>query len=122
MTESLSSSHARVNRVHIRERAFTMRDLTGINGSYANRIALKHRFAEGGYLLQETPHFLLCTRTEAPSKILVHWLAPSEIDADLGNLFMQELKPLGLLSDAERFGQVFGVVVCSLFPSDAERA
>jgi hypothetical protein len=99
-----------------------MGDLTGINGSHANRVALKQRFAEGGYLLQETPHFLLCTREAAPSKILVHWLAPTEIDADIGTLFMQELKHLGLLSDAEHFGQVFGAVVCSLFPHDPQRA
>jgi SAM-dependent methyltransferase len=122
MTEGLSSSPARVKRVPIRDRAFTMGDLIGINGSHANRTALKHRFAEGGYQLQETSHFLLCTREEAPSTILVHWLAPSEIDADIGTLFMQELKPLGLLSDAEYFGQVFGVVVCSLFPHDPQRA
>ena len=118
MTEGLSSSHLRVKRVPIRDRAYTMGDLTGINGYYANRTALKQRFAEGGYLLQETPHFLLCTRTAAPSTILVHWFAPHEIDADIGNTFMQELKPLGLLADAHQFGQVFGVVVCSLFPSD----
>ncbi len=67
-------------------------------------------------------HFLLCTREAAPSTILVHWLAPSEIDADIGILFMQELKPLGLLSDAKHFGHVFGVVVCSLFPHDPQHA
>jgi SAM-dependent methyltransferase len=122
MTEGLSSPHARVKRVPIRDRAFTMGDLTGINGYHANRNVLKQRFAEGGYLVQETPHFLLCTRTAAPSTILVHWLAPEEIDAYLGNTCMQELKPLGLLSDAQRFGQVFGVVVCSLFPSNPQRA
>src|SRR5205809_2643278 len=98
MTKGLSSSHLRVKRVPIRDRACTMGDLTGINGYQANRTALKQRFAEGSYLLQETPHFLLCTREEAPSTILVHWFAPHEIDADLGNTFMQELKPLGLLA------------------------
>jgi SAM-dependent methyltransferase len=122
MTEGLSSSHPLVKRVSVRERAFTMGDLTGINGYHANRIALKQRFAEGGYLLQETPHFLLCRREAAPSTILVHWLAPHEIDADIGILFMQELKLLGLLSDSQRFGQVFAVVVCSLFPHDPQRA
>jgi SAM-dependent methyltransferase len=122
MTEGLSSSSVGVKRIPIRDRTFTIGDLTGVNGYHANRASLKLRFAEGGYVLQETPHFLLCKREAAPSIILVHWLAPSEINADIGILFMQELKPLGLLSDAEHFGQVFGVVVCSLFPHDPQHA
>jgi SAM-dependent methyltransferase len=123
MTESHAASRgSSPKRVRIQDRAFTMGDLTGINGYHANRALLKQRFAEGGYLLQETPHFLLCTRATAPSTILVHWFAPEEIDADIGNIFMQELKPLGLLTDDHQFGQVFGVVVCSLFPYDVDRA
>ncbi len=115
-------NHASHKRVPIQDRAFTMGELTGINGYHANQTLLKQRFAEGGYLLQETPHFMLCTRLAAPSTILVHWFAPEEIDADIGNAFMQELKPLGLLSDSRHFGQVFGVVVFSLFPYDVQRA
>jgi len=122
MTGGLSSSHTRHKRVPIQERSFTSGDLIGINGFHANRTLLKQRFSEGGYHLQETPHFLLCTRTAAPSTILVHWLAPAEIDADIGNLFIRELKPLGLLCNAQQFGQVFAVVVCSLFPYDSQRA
>lgn len=122
MNEGVSSSNSRLKRVPIRDRAFTINDLTCINGYRANRTLLKQRFAEGGYLLQETSHFLLCTRATAPSTILVHWLSPEEIDADLGNMFMQELKPFGLLSDAQQFGQVFAVVVFSLFPDDPQRA
>ena len=110
MTEGLSSSHTQLKRVPIREWAFTIGDLTCINGYHANRMLLKRRFLEGGYLLQETPHFMLCTRTTAPSTILVHWLPSEEIDADIGNRFMHELKPPGLLSDAQQFGQVFAVV------------
>ena len=122
MTEGLSSSPTRHKRVPIQERAFTIGDLTGINGYHANRTLLKQRFSEGGYQLKETPHFMLCTRTAAPSTILVHWLAPEEIDADIGSRFMQELKPSGLLSDAKQFGQVFAAVVFSLFPSDPQQA
>ncbi len=122
MTGDLSFSHTHHKRVPIRDRAFTIGDLTCINGYHANRTLLKQRFSEGGYHLQETPHFLLCTRTAAPSTILVHWLSPKEIDADIGNRFMQELKPLGLLSDARQFGQVFAAVVCSLFPYHPQRA
>ncbi len=122
MTEGIPSSNARLKRVPVQERAFSIGDLTGINGYRANRTLLKQRLTEGGYHLQETPHFLLCTRTAAPSTILVHWFAPEEIDADVGNTFMQELRPLGLLSHPQQFGQVFGVVVCSLFPYDAQHA
>ena len=123
MAESqIAGSNTSHRRVPVRDRAFTMGELTGINGYHANRTLLKQRFAEGGYFLQETPHFMLCTRPAAPSTILVHWFAPEEIDADIGNAFMQELKPLGLLSDPQEFGQVFGVVVCSLFPYDVQRA
>jgi SAM-dependent methyltransferase len=122
MTEDMSSSHCHPKRVPIQERAFSSGDKIGINGYRANRTLLKRRFAEGGYTLRETPHFLLCTRTAAPSTILVHWFAPEEIDADLGNWFMQELKPPGLISNAQQFGQIFAAVVCSLFPYDSQRA
>ena len=123
VTESqIAGNNASHRRVPIQDRAFTMGELTGINGYHANRTLLKRRFAEGGYLFQETPHFMLCTRPATPSTILVHWFAPEEVDADIGNVFMQELKPLGLLSDSQQFGQVFGVVVCSLFPYDVQRA
>jgi SAM-dependent methyltransferase len=122
MTEGILSSSTPLKLVRIQDRAFTMGDLTGVNGYRANRTLLKQRFADGGYRLQETAHFLLCTRSEAPTRLLVHWFAPEEIDADIGNTFMQELKPLGLLSHPHQFGQVFGVVVCSLFPYDAQRA
>ncbi len=122
MTEGMASSHIQLKRVPIRDRAFTIDDLTCINGYHANRTLLKQRFAEGGYRIQETSRFILCTRTTAPSTILVHWLSPEEIDADIGNLFMRELKPLGLLSNAHQFGQVFAVVVFSLFPNDPQKA
>lgn len=122
MTEGLSTSHTHPKRVRIQDRAFTISDLTGIYGYHVNETLLKQRLLEGGYQLQETAHFLLCTRAAAPSTILVHRLAPEEIDADIGNLFMRELQPLALLSGPEQFGQVFGVVVCSLFPYDTQRA
>lgn len=122
MTDGVSSSHSQLKRVPIRDRAFTIGDLTCMNGYYANRTLLKQRFAEGGYSQQETPHFLLCTRSAEPSTILVHWLAPEEIDADIGNWFMQELRPAGLIQDAQHFGQVFAAVVFSQYPYEPQRA
>jgi SAM-dependent methyltransferase len=122
MTKGVSSSHTQLKRVPIRDRAFTIDDLTCINGYHANLTLLKQRFLKGDYRIQESPHFILCTRTTAPSTILVHWLSPEEIDADIGSIFMQELKPHGLLSNAQQFGQVFAVVIFSLFPNDPQQA
>jgi hypothetical protein len=104
-------------RVPVQERAFAAGDLIGINGDRVNRTRLKQRFAEGGYHLHETPYFFLITRALAPQAILVHWFAPQEIDANLGQFFLQELKPLGLLAHPQDFGEVFAAVVFSLFPT-----
>jgi len=95
--------------------------ITGVNGYRANRALLKQRFAEGGYHLDETEHFLLFTRAQAPKTILVHWFAPAEIDANIGDYFLHELKPLGILAHTQDFGEVFGAVVLSLFPHDVLR-
>ena len=93
-----------------------------MNGHRANRASLKQRFAEGGYHVDETEHFLLFTRAQAPTTILVHWFAPEAIDANIGDYFLHELKPLGILAHTQDFGDVFGAVVLSLFPHDVLRA
>jgi len=108
--------------VPIQERAVLVGDITGVNGYRANRASLKQRFAEGGYHVDETEHFLLFRRAQAPTTILVHWFAPGEIDANIGDYFLQELKPLGSLARGQDFGDVFGAVVCSVFPRDVPRA
>ena len=96
--------------------------MIGINGYRVNRAALKQRFAEGGYQSQETPHFLLFTRSDPPTTVVVHWFAPEAIDADLGDYVIQELKPLGILAQPQDFSDVFGAMVGSLFPYDIQRA
>ncbi|HLX40290.1 MAG TPA: class I SAM-dependent methyltransferase [Ktedonobacteraceae bacterium] len=111
-----------VKRVPIHERSFTMGKFVGINGYHSNHSLLKQRFAEGGYQLSETPHFLIFTRSQAPSLIVVHWFAPEEIDANIGDYFVQELKPPGILVDEQDFGDLFGAIVFSLFPRDTRRA
>ncbi|HLJ35962.1 MAG TPA: class I SAM-dependent methyltransferase [Ktedonobacteraceae bacterium] len=112
----------KVKKVPIRERSFTMGNVVGINGYRINHSLLKQRFAEGGYWLQETPHFLIFTRSEGPSPIVVHWFAPDEIDANIGDYFVQELKPHGILVDEQDFGNLFGAIVFSLSPHDAQCA
>ena len=121
MTASTNDS-PKVKRIPVQERSITMGNFVGINGYRINRGLLKQRFAEGGYWLQETPHFLIFTRSEAPSLIVVHWFAPDEIDANIGDYFVQELKPAGILVDEHDFGNLFGAIVFSLFPHDTRHA
>lgn len=109
-------------KVPVQERSFTMGKFVGINGHRINHSLLKQRFAEGGYQLHETPHFLIFTRAEAPSLIIVHWFAPEEIDANIGDYFVQELKSPGILVDEQDFGNLFAAIVFSLFPHDIQRA
>ena len=110
-------------RVPVKERAFTVGGVVGINGYRVNKQTLKRRFAEeGGYQLHETPHFLLCKRAETPKTVIVHWFAPEEIDADIGHYFMQELKPLGIFEQGPCFGDLFASVIFSLSPYDIQSA
>lgn len=118
--KSLSRDGAR--KVPIHERACAVGSITGINAYRINRPLLKQRLREGGYQLHETPHFLLCRRIETPTTIVVHWFAPDEIDACIGQYFMQELKPMGILAEPHHYGELFGAVVCSLYPRDVQRA
>ena len=115
-------SQANPKKISSRERTIVVGDVIGINGYRVNRTALKQRFAEGGYQSQETPHFLLFTRSEPPTTVVVHWFAPDALDANLGDHVIQELKPLGILAQAQDFSDVFGAVVGSLYPHDVQRA
>lgn len=108
--------------VPIQERSFRIGDLAVINGYRIHLTALKARFAEGHYQMQETAHFLLFTRAEAPSTILVHWFAPDAVNADLGTYMMQELRSAGVVVDAQSFGQTFVAILGSLAPHDMQRA
>jgi hypothetical protein len=79
MTESQSTMQdkdTKTKKVSIQERSVQVGNLIVVNGYRVNRERLKQRFAEGNYQLQETAHFLLLTRSEAPSTILVHWFDP----------------------------------------------
>jgi len=103
------------------ERAFPIGTIIGVNAYRVNRILLKQRIVAGGYTLHETPHFLLGRQAGAPT-LVVHWFPPQAIDADLGQYFIEELKPLGMLGNPQHFGDVFGAVVGSVFPKDPQRA
>jgi SAM-dependent methyltransferase len=109
-------------QVSIQDRSVLIGNMIVVNGSRVNRALLKQRFAEGGYAVQETPHFLLFTRLQTPHTVLVHTFAPEELDADLKHYVTLELNPLGLLTGAQRFGEVLAGIVGSFFPQDARRA
>jgi SAM-dependent methyltransferase len=84
-------------RVSIQDRSVLVDDFIVVNGFKVNRTSLKQRFAQGGYQAQETTHFLLFTRQEAPSTIIVHAFAPETPPTDIEHCVVHELQPLGLL-------------------------
>jgi SAM-dependent methyltransferase len=125
----MTKSHTAVNdgnpitrKVPIQDRSVLVGDIIVVNGHGVNRVALKQRFAEGGYQAQETPHFLLFTRLEAPTTILVHLFALEEMNADIKQYVVYELKPLGLITHSSDFGKIFSGMIGSFFPKDAHFA
>lgn len=120
---SVYRARPQVKKVSVQERSVHVGDFIVINGYHTNHAALKNRFTEGGYQIYETPHFLVFTRTEAPSTILVHWFAPQQIDADVGHYLVQELKALGIIQHWHHLSELFtGIVGGALFPDDIRRA
>ena len=111
-----SSQHTGTGKVHVRERSCAAGRFIAINAHRINLTLLKRRLGNGGYHPHATPHFLLCLRAEEPTTLVVHWFAPEEIDANIGQYFMQELKPFGVLTDPRSYGDLFSAVVCSLSP------
>ena len=109
-------------QVPIQERVIRVGNFLVINAYRANRTLLKQRFTDGGYQIHETPHFLLFLRSEAPGIIIVHWFAPEEMHADLKHYVVQELKPFGIITQSQHFGELVSGIVGSLFPDDVRRS
>ena len=110
-------------KIPIHERSVRVGDVIVVNGSRANRTLLKQRFAEGGYSLHETRHFLLFTRAEEPKLILVHWFAPEELHTNLSHHLAEELKPFGIITSNQVLGELMtGIVGGTLYPDDVRRA
>jgi len=115
------AQHAKT--IPIQERSVLVGDVIVVNGYRANRSSLTARFAEGGYQVHETRHFLLFIRAEEPKLILVHWFAPQEMTTNIPGHLAEELKPFGLVNSSQRLGEVFaGIVGGALFPGDVQRA
>lgn len=109
-------------KVSLKERAIMVGNVVGINAHRADRMLLKQRFAEGGYAVRETEHFLLFTREQAPSTIVAHWFAPEAIDANIGHYFIEELKPSGIIGCPDDFGNLFVAIVGSVYPFHLQQA
>lgn len=102
-------------KVSLRDRAIRVGNVIGINGYRLNREVLKRYFAEHGYQVHRTSHFLLCLHAEHPP-IVIHWFAPKEMDVDIGFYCTEELKPFGLPTHSQQFSDLFGAIMLSLFP------
>lgn len=111
-----------IKKIPIQERTIPTENMIIVNGYQINRTLLKQRFSEGKYYCDETPHFLLFRREEAPSTIIVHWFAPEEINADIEHYVTRELKQFGIIVNQHRFGEIVGGIVGSLFPTDVRRS
>ena len=119
---SSSPTHSKTKKVSIQERSVFVGEMIVVNGYGVNKDALKMRFAEGEYIWNETPHFMLFSRPVFPSHVLVHFFAPEEMNADIKHYIVLELKPLGLLTKSADFGTLFGGIIGSFFPDDARAA
>ena len=113
----------KARKVSIQERSVHIGEFIVVNGYHANRTLLAQRFQEGGYQVQQTPHFLLFTRKPAPSTILVHWFAPEEISTNVPHYVVEELRPYGVITRSQQLGELMtGIVAGSLYPNDIRRA
>lgn len=88
-------------KVSIQDRSVLVDGLIVVNGYKVDRASLKQRFAQGGYHVQETAHFLLFTRQEAPSTIIVHGFAPEIPPLDIEQCAANELQPLGFFKQPD---------------------
>ena len=123
MTEQKATFQSKTKKVPIQERSTRIGDFIVINGYRVNRLLLQERFLQGGYYIHETPHFLLFTRSNAPSTILVHWFSPEEIDTDVSHYLVQELKPFGVIASGQHLSELLtGIISGVLCPDDVRRA
>ena len=120
---SISPTQAKTKKIPIQERSVHVGDFVVVNGYRVNRLLLKERFVEGGYQAHETKHFLLFTRAEAPTMVLVHWFAPQDITTNITHYLVQELKPFSIIQGWQHLNDLFaGIVGGSLFPDDVRRS
>ncbi len=100
-SKASTSSPVIPKKVSLQNRMFKMGNFVGVNAYRLSRAVLKHHYAESRYQIAITPHFLVCSRPEAPTMV-VHWFAPKTINANLGHYVIEELKTLGFLDTYKR--------------------
>lgn len=96
-------------KTSIQDRSVQVGNIIIVNGYNANLSSLRRRFSEGGYQAQETAHFLLFTRQQAPATILVHWFESEAPEAEMQNYIAQELRSTGLLRRSDDVAVLNGI-------------
>lgn len=94
--KTLQSRPLTSRKISIQDRSVLVDDVIVVNGHKVNRTSLKQRFAQGGYHVQETEHFFLFTRQQAPSTIIIHRFAPETPLSNIEHCVANELQPLGV--------------------------
>lgn len=119
---AITNANPKPKKISITERSVLVGKIIVVNGHGVNWTLGKQRFAEGGYEVQETPHFLLFTRQQEPTTVLVHRFTSEEMNADIKHFLMYELKPLGLVKESQDFGTILAGIIGSFFPDDVRAA
>ncbi len=110
-------------KIPIHERSVRVGDVIVINGHGVNRILLKKRFAEEGYQVHQTAHFLLFTREAEPKTNLVHWFKPEDLHPNISHYLVEELKPFGIITSNQYLGKLMtGIIGGALLSDDVRRA
>ncbi|HJT55395.1 MAG TPA: class I SAM-dependent methyltransferase [Ktedonobacteraceae bacterium] len=108
--------------IQMRERSVPVGELFVMNGNGLNQRALKRRFLQSGYQVQETPHFFYCTREKAPATILVHWFALGDLHTNISRHLVEEMRPFGCIPNSVRLGEFMTGIVGTTFPENVRRA
>jgi SAM-dependent methyltransferase len=106
----------KIQELRIQERCVAAGELRVMSSYGLDQRLLKQRLFQSGYQMQETPHFLLFTRREEPSIILVHTFRPEEFNADIKHYLFYELQPLGLVKQSSDYGKIVSGIVGSFHP------
>ncbi len=110
-----------IQDVRLYDRSMNVGALTVMSGYGLDRRPLKLRFIRHSYQVEETLHFLLCTRDEAPSTIIIHWFAPEDLHTNISHHIAEELKPFGCVSSSMRQGEIMTGIVGTVYPGDIRR-
>lgn len=111
-----------LEEIQMQERSVPVGELLVMNGNGLNQRALKRRFLQSGYQVQETPHFFYCTREKAPATILVHWFAPDDLHTNISRHLVEEMRPFGCIPNSVRLGEFMTGIVGTTFPENVRRA